>query len=425
MKKRFLIIPLILILLAAGGFGGWLWYDNNVDRSGFGEENGIRYYQDFHGDKVTGWQDINGQTFYFLSDYSMATHWQQIGGRTYYFGGDGMLVSGWQEIGGQLHHFGDDGILTTGWLEADGHTCYFDSDGILVTGWQEIDGGRYYFDADGMMVTGRVVLDGQTYCFADDGTMTTGWADNYYYLSDGTMATGAQEIGGIAYLFNEDGTPFSGWLQEGEYSYYYLEDGTTAAGPTQIDGTTYYFTPSGIHILLVNPWNYVPEDYEVELVAAEGGFRVAASCYDALMQMIYDCRAAGCYPNLCSGYRTYWDQVYVYNAKIAEYGEARGKELAAVPGTSEHHLGLAVDITGNSAMVWLAEHCWEYGFILRYTEEKQPITGIADEPWHFRYVGVEVAMDMKDSGLCLEEYLGAYAAPEEEPETEIQPEETE
>ena len=56
---------------------------------------------------------------------------------------------------------------------------------------------------------------------------------------------------------------------------------------------------------------------------------------------------------------------------------------------------------------WLAEHCWEYGFILRYTEEKAEITGITNEPWHFRYVGREISMDMKDSGLCLEEYLGA------------------
>ena len=51
--------------------------------------------------------------------------------------------------------------------------------------------------------------------------------------------------------------------------------------------------------------------------------------------------------------------------------------------------------------------CWEYGFILRYTADKESITGITDEPWHFRYVGKEVSMDMKDSGLCLEEYLGA------------------
>ena len=92
-----------------------------------------------------------------------------------------------------------------------------------------------------------------------------------------------------------------------------------------------------------------------------------------------------------------------------DFDEAREKalETVAVPGTSEHQMGLAVDISGEAAHAWLAEHCWEYGFILRYTEEKAEITGIADEPWHFRYVGREISMDMKDSGLCLEESLGA------------------
>jgi D-alanyl-D-alanine carboxypeptidase len=82
-------------------------------------------------------------------------------------------------------------------------------------------------------------------------------------------------------------------------------------------------------------------------------------------------------------------------------------QSVAVPGTSEHHLGLAVDIIGKAAQDWLSVHCWEYGFILRYTGDKAAITGIIDEPWHFRYVGTEVSMDMKGSGLCLEEYLGA------------------
>ena len=94
------------------------------------------------------------------------------------------------------------------------------------------------------------------------------------------------------------------------------------------------------------------------------------------------------------------------------YAEAR--KTVALPGTSEHHLGLAVDVLNvddaeAKALDWLGEHCWEYGFILRYAEEKAPITGIIYEPWHFRYVGTRVSMDMKDSGLCLEEYLGAGA----------------
>ena len=83
-------------------------------------------------------------------------------------------------------------------------------------------------------------------------------------------------------------------------------------------------------------------------------------------------------------------------------------KTVALPGTSEHQLGLSADLTGKEANEWLAEHCWEYGFILRYPEGKKDITGIINEPWHFRYVGTRVSLDMKDTGLCLEEYLGAY-----------------
>ena len=85
----------------------------------------------------------------------------------------------------------------------------------------------------------------------------------------------------------------------------------------------------------------------------------------------------------------------------------------AEPGCSEHQLGLAIDINvpGASAFAgtkqcrWLHEHCWEYGFIVRYTKDKKDITGIEEEAWHIRYVGVDHAMRIRELGLCLEEYL--------------------
>ena len=77
-----------------------------------------------------------------------------------------------------------------------------------------------------------------------------------------------------------------------------------------------------------------------------------------------------------------------------------------VPGYSEHQLGLAVDIRYEHGLYeWLAKHSWEYGFILRFPEGKEEITGIDYEPWHFRYVGKEMAKAVFESGLCLEEYL--------------------
>ena len=149
----------------------------------------------------------------------------------------------------------------------------------------------------------------------------------------------------------------------------------------------------------------VEKDRPIQRIAAE-----------PLRQMLADCRAAGndCYLN--SAYRTHKQQIQILDLRTQEYEdkgmtheEAYEESLktVALPGTSEHELGLSTDLVGKEANEWLAIHCWEYGFILRYPADKEDITGITNEPWHFRYVGVEVAMDMKDTGLCLEEYLGA------------------
>ena len=92
-------------------------------------------------------------------------------------------------------------------------------------------------------------------------------------------------------------------------------------------------------------------------------------------------------------------------------------KTVAFPGTSEHQLGLAVDIVDinnqlldesqedTAVQKWLMEHCWEYGFILRYPNGTSEITGIIYEPWHYRYVGKDAAKEIRDLGVCLEEYL--------------------
>ena len=179
-------------------------------------------------------------------------------------------------------------------------------------------------------------------------------------------------------------------------------------------------------LLLVNPWNEMPEDYEVTLKTLPDGMKVDERIYDDLNAMLQACRDAGLRPKICSSYRTMSKQTYLYNNKItrlrnAGYSKAAAQKEAgrwvARPGTSEHQLGLALDIVSSSYQAltrkqektqeqkWLMEHCWEYGFILRYPNDKSEITGIGYEPWHYRYVGREVALDIRDSGLCMEEYL--------------------
>ena len=435
-----LIILLSCLCILFAGLG-WYLFDTNVDRSGWVEKEGIYSYRDFHGRKVTGWQDIDGRRYYFTEEKIMATDWLEQEGHTYYLGDDGamdigwfsvgqdryysnpqgILQTGWQDIDFQRYYLGQDGILQTGWLEQEGSTYYLGEDGAMAMGLVQIEADTYYFTAEGTMHTGSLNLDEQLYFFAEDGTMHTGWLDTedgtqYYTPETGHLVTGWQEIEDSRYYFSEEGIMHTGWLEQGEYRYYLHPDGTAAHGPTDIDGTTYYFSPKGIHVVLVNAQVKVPDYYEMELVNIQGWHRVSSVCLEPLQKMLADCEAAGIQYTFNSAYRSLSEQRDILDSRTAEYvsqgyndtaAYMKARQTVALPGTSEHHLGLAVDLLGVDAQKWLGEHCWEYGFILRYTAEKEAITGFVDEPWHFRYVGTEISLDMKDSGLCLEEYLGA------------------
>lgn len=261
-------------------------------------------------------------------------------------------VAHWEKDAGQTFYIKEDGSRHTGWLELDGQRYYLDQNGVLQTGWLELDGAQYYLKADGSVTRGKAT----------------------------------------------------------------------------IDMNTYYFTSTGVKTIIVNPWNMIPDDYTPELVSAEDGYIVDSSCKEALLQMLADCRNAGYDARITSAYRSHQTQVDLYNKKVWHYidlgyttADARKKAgtIIAMPGTSEHQLGLAVDLVDSShwvldesqentpAQKWLMEHCWEYGFILRYPNGKSDITGIIYEPWHYRYVGKALALELKDSGLCLEEYFAA------------------
>ena len=442
--KMRLLLPAFLIFLVIVGacIGGWLWYDSNIDRSGWVEEEGVRFYQDFHGDPVSGWLELDGGRYHFQEDGTPLLYWQQIDGITYYFGEDGIMHTGWLEKEGELYYFGGNGSMVVGWLWLEDGRYYL-RDGALLTGWQEIDGKRYYFSEEGIAAEGFLELDGNTYYFNDcvlhtgflelegktylfdeEGILQTGWIEQEngqrYFFEDSIMVVGWKEIDGVTYYFDEKGVLYNqGWLQLGEYRYYFYEDGTFAVGPRVIDGQTHYFSPKGIEVILVNALNPVPDWYKMNLINVVDYHDVDSRCFDALAAMLEDLTAAGIEYTFNSAYRTLLEQTTILEYRtrehMANFGldfyTARDKayETVAIPGTSEHHLGLAVDLLGDKAVAWLTQHCWDYGFIVRYTEAKEHITGIIDEPWHFRYVGKEVSLDMKDSGLCLEEYLGAEA----------------
>ncbi len=189
--------------------------------------------------------------------------------------------------------------------------------------------------------------------------------------------------------------------------------------------------------ILVNRQNPLPSDFYVpdlvylkdacpaELVTIKGSeIQGVQAAVDALNSMLRAAHQDGLTVwQVSAGYRSYKYQQQLFDASVQKYmdeGQSRSSAASSTrltvadPGTSEHHTGLAFDITvpgkffeDTAQSVWLAQHCWEYGFIIRYTDEKQDITGYLGEPWHIRYVGTQHSLTMRDRGLCLEEYVGA------------------
>ena len=324
--------------------------------------------------------------------------------------------------------------VPTGWKQENGKWYFLDQNGQYTLGFAKINGGTYYFDFDGSMHTGWLELQGKHYFFSTGGLMRTGWIlheGSYYYLNaDGTMHTGWLELSGNRYYMSNDGTMYTGWMIQGGEQFYFKENGIMAKGMVVIDGVKNYFTSSGAYIMLVNPWNTLPEGYEPDLVAMtkykNDVQQVDARCFDDLMKMLDDCKRAGCSAVVISSYRSLEKQQSLYEKRVKRFmnegysraeAEVLAAQVVAVPGTSEHHLGLAVDIVDNSnwnldesqantkAQKWLMENSWQYGFILRYPVGKTEVTGIIYEPWHYRYVGKEVAKEIHDLGVTLEEYL--------------------
>ena len=185
------------------------------------------------------------------------------------------------------------------------------------------------------------------------------------------------------------------------------------------------------NLVLVNPWNPLPDDLSISLERVYDiydGWTLDERVNADLKAMLDDCAAqVDNEPFVCSSYRTWDTQSYLFYNTVDYYQYTVGMSYidalntaakeSAWPGTSEHQLGLAVDIVDASYQVlndaqadtpvqqWLMANCWKYGFILRYPADKQHITGIIYEPWHYRYVGREYAEEIYNSGLCLEEWL--------------------
>lgn len=191
--------------------------------------------------------------------------------------------------------------------------------------------------------------------------------------------------------------------------------------------TDYPSDTASWQLICVNKDRYVASDVEdaIKLSYVSGSGERMDSRAAAAYEIMYDAAAAdGYYLTPCSGYRSYSTQKRLYFEFVNDYlndgySENEAHDLASKrrnpPGSSEHNLGICMDIicAASSAnfqnteeYAWLCENAADYGFILRYPEDKVSVTGVKFEPWHWRYVGKENAERIKASGLCLEEYLG-------------------
>ena len=181
---------------------------------------------------------------------------------------------------------------------------------------------------------------------------------------------------------------------------------TTAAPATTQASPEETVTPTYIGgILVVNKSYPLPRSYD------PGG--LTDECESAFYEMQAAAEEEGLDLYISSGFRSYDLQASLYRRYCNEDGQAAADTYSARPGHSEHQSGLAIDlntITSDFSYTaegqWVAEHCWEYWFILRYPADKVSVTGYMYEPWHIRYLGKSTASAVYHSGLCLEEYLG-------------------
>jgi D-alanyl-D-alanine carboxypeptidase len=210
-------------------------------------------------------------------------------------------------------------------------------------------------------------------------------------------------------------------------AYGYVSDAETKESENEIQEES--FNSDDWKIVLVNKQHPIPEDYSFDLGTISGSMRCDERIITPLLDMLKGARADGVNLIVCSPYRDLDRQTMLFSNKVGRYMDGGlsymdaynlASQAVTVPGSSEHQIGLAVDIITDgyssldegfgdtAAGKWLAANSSKYGFILRYPDGKENITSIEYEPWHFRYVGVDAATVITENNLCLEEFWNIY-----------------
>ena len=171
------------------------------------------------------------------------------------------------------------------------------------------------------------------------------------------------------------------------------------------------------YLIICNKYHKLKEDYVPNLVSLSsyGGGQMEKVAAEHFKQMSDDAKKEGVDIHNISGYRSYSTQKNLYNSYVNRDGKTKADTYSARAGTSEHQTGLATDINSLSvsfdktdAFKWLSKNAFKYGFILRYPKGKEFITGYMYEPWHYRYVGIDVAKIIYEKNITYEEYYATY-----------------
>ena len=443
------------------GDGKWYFMNNDgIMQIGMIDWNGQKFFLGANGAMLMGWQTINGAKYYFRPDNGdMFVGTQTIDGKSYTFGADGKLLAENGEVQQEtvpevpatpdvptapevpavpevpvtpeITNTPDTAytpdINKAKWvLDANGRWFFYDENGALFKGWLNWKGQKYFLKSNGEMQVGWMTFNGATY---------------YFRPGNGDMFVGSQVIDGQTYDFGADGklmNDMSGWKIINGDTYFFDSTGKPVTGVVLIDDIQYGFTAEGKLDNSIIPWNLVlvnynnsmPENFKLAKKKVSG-YYVDANIAGALSAMIKAAKADGVTLKITSAYRTLATQERLYKNALNKYLKSGLSYEAAVlqtslyhaePGKSEHNLGLAIDFIAGSGLneefantaagIWLKEHAYEYGFILRYEEDTTDITRIAYEPWHYRFVGVDAARDIVASDVCFEKYfLNYYTVP--------------
>lgn len=208
-----------------------------------------------------------------------------------------------------------------------------------------------------------------------------------------------------------------------------IEDVALASTPLETEGDVYHFDSEDWKIMLVNKQHPIPDDYDFPLGTIRGSMRCDERIITPLLEMMKAASREGVSLIICSPYRDMDRQTMLFDTKIDRYMGAGmsymdaynlASQAVTVPGSSEHQVGLAIDIITDgyssldegfaktAAGKWLSANSYKFGFVLRYPQGKEDITSIEYEPWHFRYVGVDAATFMVQNDICLEELWSTY-----------------